>query len=127
MSENQAILQELEGRSQKLTFSRRQFLQKTASCFPLATAPRRQPTIRLPEKYPAPPFGIGDVVADTWIDEFDREQREIGEIVGICWHPKNHRWEYLIEWTAGSSDEGIYPCFDRQLTASVPGAELRLA
>lgn len=126
MSENQAILQELEGRSQKLTFSRRQFLQITALCFPLATASRRQPTIQLPEKYPAPPFQIGDTVADTWIDEFDKEQREIGEIVGICWHPKNRRWEYLINWTAGASDEMMYPCFDRQLTASIPGAELKL-
>lgn len=124
MSENQAILQELEGRSQKLTFSRREFLQRTA--FFLTIAPRRQLTIQLPEKYPAPQFQIGDTVADTWVDEFDREQREIGEVVGICWHPRNHRWEYQIEWTAGSSDEGIYPCFDRHLTASIPGAELKL-
>mgnify|MGYP003428973157 FL=1 len=125
MSENQAILQELEGRSQELTFSRRQFLQK-ASFFPLATAPRRQPAIQLPEKYPAPPFQIGDTVADTWVDEFDNEQRELGEVVGICWHPKNRRWEYLINWTAGASDEMMYPCFDGQLTASIPGAELKL-
>jgi hypothetical protein len=126
MSENQVTLQELEGRSQKLTFSRRQFLQQTAWHFPLTTAPRRQPVVKLPEKYPAPLFQIGDRVADTWVDEFDREQRELGEVVGICWHPKNRRWEYLINWTAGASDEIIYPCFDGHLVASIPGAELKL-
>lgn len=128
MSENQATLQALEERSQKSTFSRREFFHKTASILPLsALALRRQPTtIKLPDKYPAPPFQIGDTVADEWIDEFETQHCEIGEIVGICWHPINERWEYMINWTAGASADWMYPCFDGHLTCHVTGAALRL-
>ncbi|MEG4121824.1 hypothetical protein QUA43_30685 [Microcoleus sp. N9_B4] len=125
MSENQT-LQALEERSQKLTFSRRKFFHKTASVLPLTIALRRQPTIKLPNKYPAPPFQIGDIVADEWVDEFEKQHCEIGEIVGICWHPINGRWEYMINWTAGASADWMYPCFDGYLTCHVTGAALRL-
>lgn len=125
MSENQATLQALEERSQRSTFSRREFLQITF--FPLTIAPRRQQTIKLPDKYPAPPFHIGDTVADEWVDEFEIKHCEIGEIVGICWHPINGRWEYQINWLSGKSPDFMYPCFDNQLTCHVSGAELRLA
>jgi len=128
MSENQTTLQELEERSQKSIFSRRKFFHKTAtaSVLPLAIALRRQPSIKLPDKYPAPPFQIGDIVADTWIDEFEVEQTEIGEVVGICWHPKNQRWEYHINWTGGTMPAEYYPCYDERLTSHEVGAELKL-
>ncbi|MEG4446993.1 hypothetical protein QUB49_35470 [Microcoleus sp. AT9_B4] len=126
MSENQATLQAIEERSQKSIFSRRKFFHKAASVFPLPIAPRRQPSIKLPDKYPAPPFQIGDTIGDEWIDEFETKHCEIGEVVGICWHPTNHQWEYLIQWTAGSMPESAYPCFDEHLTCHVPGATLRL-
>ncbi|MEG4964195.1 MULTISPECIES: hypothetical protein [unclassified Microcoleus] len=118
----------LEERSQKSIFSRRNFFHKTASVLPLpALALRRQPTtIKLPNKYPAPPFHIGDMVADEWIDEFETKHCEIGEVVGICWHPHKKRWEYLINWIAGAGSEMNYPCFDRHLTSHEVGAKLRL-
>jgi len=123
MSENQ--LQAFEERSQKSIFSRREFLQGTA-VLPLTIAPRRQPTIKLPDKYPAPPFHIGDMVADEWVDEFEFKHCEIGEIVGICWHPINGRWEYQVNWLSGKSPDFMYPYFDGHLTCNVTGAELRL-
>lgn len=116
----------LKERSQKSIFSRRKFFHKTASVFPLPVALRRQPSIRLPGKYPAPSFQIGDMVADEWIDEFETKHCEIGEVVGICWHPVNCRWEYLINWTAGHGPEINYPCFDGHLTSHEIGAKLKL-
>ncbi|MEG4798779.1 hypothetical protein QUA69_27335 [Microcoleus sp. LAD1_D1] len=125
MAENQATLQAIEERSQKSIFSRRKFFHKTASALPLPIALRRQPSIKLPDKYPAPSFQIGDIIADEWLDEFDVKQRDIGEIVGICWHPTNDRWEYLINWTAGTIPE-LYPCFDERLISHEVGFELSL-
>ncbi len=126
MSENQATLQALEERSQKSIFSRRKFFHKTASVLPLPIVLHRQPSIKLPDKYPAPPFQIGDIVADEWVDEFETKHCEVGEVVGLCWHPTNHRWEYHINWIAGHGPEMNYPCFDGHLTSHVVGAKLRL-
>ncbi len=78
----------------------------------------------IPANIPRPLLVIGDKVADCWRNEFGEECREFGVVVGICWHPNNCRWEYLIEWTGGSSFEGLYPCFDGQLIASIAGCRL---
>lgn len=117
MSENQAILQELEGRSQKLTFPRRQLLQKIASAALLFFVPRPGPVAQIPQKYPAPGFAIGDRVASYWpADDYDSDGNvpgpEIGEIAGICWHPASLQWRYQVNWTSGSSAAWMYPCFD---------------
>ncbi|MEG4521131.1 MULTISPECIES: hypothetical protein [unclassified Microcoleus] len=83
-------------------------------------------TVTIPSKYPAPSFAIGDTVADTWIDESEVDHTEVGEIVGICWHPINQRWEYHINWLSGKGPDNLYPCFDGHLTSHEVGAELRL-
>jgi len=68
---------------------------------------------------PSPEFEIGDKVADLWRDEFGKKCREIGMVVGICWHPQNFQWEYLINWIDGDSDKSVYPCFDGQLIVGI--------
>jgi hypothetical protein len=111
-----------QGRSQFLTFSRRELLQKAAlSVLPFLTL-SRQSGIK-PEKYPVPPFSIGDKIASPWSDEDEVVGAEFGEIVGICWHPINLEWQYLINWTAGDCSAWAYPCFDETL---MNGDTLRL-
>lgn len=109
MSENQSSLQELQGRSH-FTFPRRELLQRLASISLLHLVPRLQP------KYGHPKFAIGDKVADHWIDEFEIEQVEYGEVMGVCWHPREQVWGYLIDWTSGNMPSFAYPCFDEHLT-----------
>lgn len=111
-----------DGRSQDFTFPRRALLQKTASVALLFFAPHSQPALVLPEKYPAPRFNIGDKILSFWPDDEDLPP-ELGEIVGICWHPKNEQWKYLINWTGGDAADWMYPCFDEAL---VDESSLRL-
>ncbi|MEG4504231.1 hypothetical protein QUA81_08965 [Microcoleus sp. F6_B4] len=73
---------------------------------------------------PRPKFLIGDKVSDHWIDEFDKECVEFGEVVGVCWHPNQSEWAYLVNWTSGEGPDSCYPCFDERL---VIGGDLRLA
>jgi len=96
---------------------RREFLKSAVAAFSRFLVPRPQ------FKYPKPPFYIGDKVADHWIDEFDRESVEYGEVYGICWHPREKTWAYLIDWTSGGMAEAYYPCFDERF---VIGGDLRL-
>ena len=113
-----------DGRSQHFTFFRRELLQRLATTILLPLASQYRPALKLPAKYPTPEFCIGDKVADYWIDEDGEESRELGEILGICWHPQENVWSYLINWTGGSSGDGCYPCFDERL---VVGGDVRLA
>jgi len=110
------------GRSQLLTFPRRELLQKLASVALLFFVRRPQSVNPTPEKYPKSQFRIGDKVADYWTDEFDKECIEYGEVFGICWHPREQTWAYLIDWTSGRGPDSLYPCFDQQL---VLGSYLR--
>jgi hypothetical protein len=72
---------------------------------------------------PKPEFHIGDNVSDHWFDEFDKECIEFGKIVGVCWHPREQRWSYLVDWYKGGSPDFVYPCFDGHLLI---GGDLRL-
>jgi hypothetical protein len=76
----------------------------------------------IPANLPQPEFFIGDKVADHWIDEFECESVEYGKVVGICWHPRQETWAYLIDWFKGGSPDFLYPCFDGHL---VIGGDLR--
>jgi len=100
------------GRSQLLTLSRRELLQKTASvALPLA--------LRLQsEKYSQLQFWIGDRIVSSWIDGDGRNVSEFGEVVGICLHPQKRQWEYLINWTHKDSCDRILEYFDDALTAA---------
>ena len=113
-----------DGRSQHFTFFRRELLQRLATATLLHLASQYRPALRLPAKYPVPEFHIGDKVADHWTDEFGEDAIEIGEILGVCWHPDENTWAYLISWTSGSCNADCYPCFDERL---VVGGDVRLA
>lgn len=113
-----------DGRSQHFTFFRRELLQRLATATLLHLASQYRLALRLPAKYPVPKFHIGDRVADHWTDEFGAEAIEFGEVVGVCWHPYEDVWSYLIIWTSGSSGDACYPCFDERL---VMGGDVRLA
>lgn len=104
------------GRSQHFTFPRRELLRRTASAALLFLVPSQG-------KYPKPQFAIGDKVAYYWIDEFDKETIEYGNVCGVCWHPNEKQWGYSIEWTSGGMPDSCYPCFDNYLTI---GGDLRL-
>ncbi|MEG4851698.1 hypothetical protein QUB10_12375 [Microcoleus sp. B5-D4] len=111
------------GRSQLLMFPRRELLQKIASAALLFFVPRSQSGFENPKKYPAPKFCIGNKVADHWTDELNQDSIEYGEVLGICWHPYEQDWTYLISWTSGEMPDSSYPCFDEHLTV---GGDLRL-
>jgi hypothetical protein len=104
MAENQSSLQELQGRSQLLMFRRRNFLQGLASViWPFISQPQPvTPTFGRCK----PEFSIGDKIRTSW--EADGVSRsEIGEIVGVCWHPTHKHWEYLVVWGSSQFDEGL--------------------
>ena len=112
---------------QTFALTRRElFVKSWAIAVAVAAAKRLPKFVQLPQKYPMPPFKIGDIVADAWIDEFEVEQVETGEVVGICWHPENQRWEYHINWLAGTMPDKYYPCYDGHLTSHTVGCELKL-
>ncbi len=71
---------------------------------------------------PKPEFLIGDKVSDHWVDEFGQESIEFGKVVGICWHPREQVWAYLVDWYKGGSPDFPYPCFDGHLLI---GGDLR--
>ena len=100
-------------------FPRRELLQRLASAALLCLIPRSKPAFEIPQKYPVPQFAIGNQILSFWIDEYgDVDERfppEFGEIMGICWHPTNENWEYVINWTAGDCADSAYPIFDEVL------------
>jgi hypothetical protein len=113
----------LDGRSQHFTFPRRELLQKIASAALLFFVPRSQPVFEVPKKYPASKFAIGNQIFSPWDDgdlDFDEDEEydippEFGEIMGVCWNPKNEAWEYIINWTSGDAADWMYPMFDEVL------------
>ncbi|MEG4964194.1 MULTISPECIES: hypothetical protein [unclassified Microcoleus] len=128
MSENQATLQALEERSHS-TVPRRELLQKAASvALLLGVKPLTDPA-KKKYPYPAPAFRIGDKIVSPWFEEIKDEEieeieDEVGEVMGVCWHPQKKRWEYLINWTGGDAADWMYPVFDETL---MPGDGFRSA
>ncbi len=125
-----------DGRSQHFTFPRRELFQKVAA----ATLPflvLRKPSVVPPlEGRPLPAFNIGDLVASDWVDEFDEDVTDFGEVVGLCFLPKcesffrernclsANSWAYYIYWTHSTCGCDIsFPCFDGEPIAV---EELRL-
>jgi hypothetical protein len=94
------------GRSQHFTLSRRNFLQKLAAVVLPSITSHSQPDT-LAFRRCSPKFSIGDRIRTSWESETGVSRSENGEVVGICWHPTKHQWEYLIVW------DGI---FDEYLT-----------
>jgi hypothetical protein len=50
---------------------------------------------------------MGDKIRAFWVDEFGEKRSEDGEVAGICWHPTNCRWEYLVVWGSTYFDEQL--------------------
>ena len=105
------------------TLPRRELLQKTASAALLCFAPRSQPAREFSTKYGTPQFRIGDLVAEDWLDEFDEQATDFGEILGVRWLPEGHSsfsantWVYYIYWTHSTCGASFcYPCYDGEPT-----------
>ncbi len=96
-------------RSQEFTFFRRELFKK------LASATLLHLVLPFQSKRRQCPFDIGDKVADHWIDEFEIDQIEYGQVMGVCWHPRKKVWAYLVDWTHGTMPSSAYPCFDGHL------------
>jgi hypothetical protein len=115
---------------QTSALSRRDLLGKFSAITVTATGAKLLPQIAIPAKYPLPQFSIGDLVAENWTDEFDKEQTDFGEILGVRWLPEGHScfeantWVYYIYWTHSTcGSEFCYPCYDGEPTR---GCDLRL-
>jgi hypothetical protein len=83
-----------------------------------------------PSPYPLPKFKIGDLVADDWVDEFDNNATDFGEIRGLLYLPEDdfdypaNTWVYFVYWTRTTCGANFgYPCFSGEPMA---GDKLRL-
>jgi len=110
---------------QTSALSRRDLLGKFSAIAVTATGANLLPQLAIPAKYPLPEFSIGDLVAESWIDEFDKEQTDFGEILGVRWLPEGHScfeaniWVYYIYWTHSTcGSEFCYPCYDGEPTTA---------
>jgi hypothetical protein len=101
------------GRSQLLTLSRRELLQKTASVALPFFVSRLQS-----EKYSQLQFWIGDRIVSSWLDDDGRNVSEYGEVVGVCLHPQKRQWEYLVNWVQEDNNGRVREYFDDTLTAA---------
>jgi len=91
------------GRSQEFTLPRRNFLQGLAMVF-LPFVTQSQPVTSAFGRC-KPKFSIGDKVQSSWEAEPGVFRSENGEVLGICSHPTNRQWEYLIFWDGYDFDE----------------------
>jgi hypothetical protein len=92
------------GRSQLLTLSRRELLRGLALVvLPSLTHSR----LVSPFGHRRPKFTIGDKVCTSWVDETGESRSEQGEVFGVCWHPKNRQWGYLVVWRDKFFDEQL--------------------
>jgi hypothetical protein len=100
-----------------LKFPRRELFHKLASVALLLLVSRSKSAFTIPQKYPVPKFAIGDQIFSPYEDEDEDEDGvpEFGEVMGVCWNPRNEAWEYVINWTSGSSSDWMYPVFDEFL------------
>jgi hypothetical protein len=81
--------------------------------------------------YPLPEFKIGDLVAEDWVDEFDENATDFGEVRGLSYLPENggyypaNTWVYYVHWTRTTCGcDSSYPCYDD--TQPITGDRLRL-
>lgn len=118
--------------SQTLALPRRELLEKFYAIAVAAVSAKRLPRGSTPETYPSPDFNIGDLVAGDWLDEFDNEATDFGEVVGLCYLPERQSayhpaksWVYYIYWTHTTCESAndCYPDYDGQ---PVRASELRL-
>ena len=103
-----------DGRSQDLTFSRRELFQKVAAVtLPFAVLPKLSLVPPLKNR-PLPEFWFGDCVNYCWVDENTEESHsETGEIVGAVWDSRENCWEYAVNWLSSTAyPADSYPVYD---------------
>src|SRR4028118_1547268 len=107
--------------SQSFVCSQSELLGKLFVMAVATAAASRSRKALIPGVYPLPKFNIGDWVAEDWIDEFDNEVTDFGQVTGICYLPEEYfdcpanTWVYFIHWIRASSGlDSCYPCFDGQ-------------
>jgi hypothetical protein len=112
--------------------SRRELPGKLFAIAGALLLPERQSKISVSQTEVQPKFKIGDLVAEDWLDEFDQDSTDFGEIMGMRWvaqpdsfssSPKT--WVYFVRWTRTTNGAySAYPCYDGEPTRE---CDLRLA
>lgn len=116
--------------TQKFACSRRELPGKLFAIAVATVTASRSPEALVPKPYPLPEFKIGDLIAEDWLDEFDEDATDFGEVRGICYLPQKdgslpaNSWVYLVNWTRTTCGcDSSYPCYDGH---PVAGNRLRL-
>lgn len=87
-------------------------------------AASKRPKILVSQTEVQPKFKIGDLVAEDWVDEFDQDATDFGEIIGMRWVPDPDSfslsvktWVYFVRWTHTTNGADFaYPCYDGEPT-----------
>lgn len=115
---------------QTLRFPRRELPGKLLAITLVLLLPERQSEVLLTQAKAQPKFKIGDLIAADWVDEFDKNVTDFGEILGARYLPvaqscfAANTWVYYINWThTNSGADSAYPCYDGEATKE---CELRL-
>lgn len=108
---------------QTSALSRRDLLVKSSAI--AVAAAKLVPQFSVPKAYPVPQFNIGDLVASDWVDEFDQDATDFGEVLGVRWLPEAQSiypakiWVYYIYWTHSTCGSlSCYPCYDGEPSAA---------
>ena len=117
--------------SQNFVCSQSELLAKLFLTAVATAAARRSPRALISSVYPLPEFNIGDLVAEDWLDEFDKNATDFGEIRGLSYVPDNSSdyppktWVYYVYWTSTTCGcDSSYPCYDD--IRPITGDHLRL-
>jgi hypothetical protein len=104
-------------------FSRRELPAKLFAIGAALLLPERQKVL-VSQTEVQPKFKIGDFIASDWVDEFDQDSTDFGEIMGMRWvarpdsfssSPKT--WVYFVRWTRTTNGaDSAYPCYDGEPT-----------
>ena len=104
---------------QSLTFSRRELPGKLLAIGLALLLPERQSQVSVIQTEVQPKFKVGDLIASDWLDEFDENMTDFGEVLGSRYLPEGHScyqantWVYYINWTHSTSGcYSCYPCYD---------------
>lgn len=109
--------------SQNFACSRRELPGKLLAIGAALLLPARQREISLTQTENQPKFKVGDLIASDWVDEFDADVVDFGEVLGSRYLPEGHSsfeantWVYYINWTSTTCGaDSCYPCYDGEPT-----------
>jgi hypothetical protein len=100
-------------------FSRRELPGKLLAIAGALLLPERRSEVWVAPTEVQPKFKIGDLIASDWVDEFDKDVVDFGEVLGTRYLPAGHSafaantWVYYINWTHSTCGaDSCYPCYD---------------